>query len=58
MSGLRIIVDACCIFHKDYFTFYNRDWDSNSRTNFGITCGKYSVKLLSDIVVEIEVLEI
>ena len=25
MIGLRIIVDASCIFHKCYFTDYNRD---------------------------------
>ena len=48
MNGLRIIVDASYIFHKDCVTFYNRDWNSILGTNFGITCGKYSMKLLSD----------
>ena len=58
MNGLRIIVDASWIFHKNFFTFYNRDWNSNLDTNFGITCDKWSMKLLSDIVIEIEILEI
>ena len=58
MNRLRIIVDASCIFHKNYFIFYNRDWNSNSGTNFGMTCGKCSMKLLSDTAVEIEILEI
>ena len=58
MNGLRIIVDTSCIFNKNYFTFYNRDWNSNMASNFGITCGKYSMKYLSDIVVEIRILEI
>ena len=51
-------MDVSCIFLKYYFTFYNRDWNSNLGTNFGITCGKCSMKLLSDIVVEIGMLEI
>ena len=46
------------MFHKDYCTFYNRDWNSNSETNFDITCGKCSMKLLSDIVVKIGIIEI
>ena len=58
MNDLRIIVEATCIFHKNYFTFYNRDWNSNLGTNFGMTCGKCSIKLLSDIAVEIEIIEI
>ena len=58
MNGLRIIVEASCIFHKDYFTFDNQDWNSNSGTNFGLTCSKCSMKLLSDIVVKIVILEI
>ena len=53
MNGLSVIVDVSCIFHKDYFTFCKRDWKSNSVTTFGITCGKCSMKLLSDLVVEI-----
>ena len=57
MNGLRIIIDASCIFHKSYFTFYNRDWNSNSVTNFGTTCGKCSMKLLSDTAVEIGISE-
>ena len=57
MNGLRIIVDACCIFHKDYFKFYNREWNSNSETNFGITCGKFSMKLLPDIAGQIGIPE-
>ena len=28
----------------DHFTFYNGDRNSNSGTNFSITCGKYSIK--------------
>ena len=28
------------IFHRDYFTFYNRVWNGNLGTNFGITYGK------------------
>ena len=58
MNSLMVIVHASCTFHKDYFTFYNRDWNSNSGTNFGIAFGKYSVKLLSDIMVKIGILEI
>ena len=50
-------MDTSCIFHKDYFVFYNRDWNSNSGNNFGITCGKCSMKLLSDTVDEIGILE-
>ena len=46
------------LFHRNYFTFYNRDWNSNSQTNFGMTCGKYSMEFLSDIAVEIAILEI
>ena len=57
MNGLRVIVDASCIFHKDYFTFYNRDWISNWGVSFGITCGKCSMKFLFDIVVEIGIHE-
>ena len=57
MNDLRIIMDTSCIFHKDYFVFYNRDWNSNSGNNFGITCGKCSMKLLSDTVDEIGILE-
>ena len=57
MNGLRIIVDANRMFHKDYFTFYNRDWNSNSEKNFGLNYGKCSMKILSDIVVEIGILE-
>ena len=45
MTGLRVIVDRNCTFQKDYFKFYNRDWDSNSGTNFGITCGKCSFEI-------------
>ena len=37
MNELRIMVDLSCVFHKYYFTFYDRDWKSNSETNFGIT---------------------
>ena len=58
MNGLRIKVNASCLFHKDYFTFYNPDWKPNLGTNFGITCGKCSIKLLSDIAVETGILEI
>ena len=50
--------DASCIFQKNYFTFYDRDWNSNSGTNLGMTCGKCWMKLLSDIEVEIGILEI
>ena len=58
MNGLRITLDASCIFHKDYFAFYNQDWNLNSGINFGITSGKFLVKLLSGIVVEIRILEL
>ena len=54
MNGLRIIVDARCIFHKNYFEFYNRDWNSNLRTKFGMTCGKCFCRYC----VEIEITEI
>ena len=27
--GLRMTIDASCIFHTNYFIFYNRDWNSN-----------------------------
>ena len=47
-----------CVFHKDYFTFYNRDWNSNLETNFGITCSDCSMKLLSDLLFKIGILEI
>ena len=56
MKGLRVIVDASCIFHKDYI--YNRDWNSNLGTNFGINFGKCSKKLFSDIVVRNGIFEI
>ena len=46
------------IFHKDYFAFYNRDWNSNTRTNCGMTCSICSMKFLSDMVLEIGILEI
>ena len=46
------------MFHKDYFTFYIRNWNSHLGTNLGITCDKYSMKLLSDIIVEVGILEI
>ena len=58
MNGLRVIVDTSCIFHKDYFTFYNRDWNSNTRTNLGVACGKCSMNLLLDTVDKIGILEI
>ena len=58
MNGLRVIVQTSCIFGKDYFTFYNHDWNSNSETNFSITFGKCSMKRLSDSAVEIRILEI
>ena len=58
MNGLRVIVQTSCIFGKDYFTFYNHDWSSNLGINFSITFGKCSIKLLSDIAVEIRILEI
>ena len=46
------------VFHKDYFTFYNRGWNSKLETNFGITYRKCSMKLLSDLIVKIGILEI
>ena len=52
------IVGASCIFHNKIFTFCNRDWNSHVGTNFGVPCGKCSIKLLSDIIVEIGILEI
>ena len=58
VNELRITIDVSCAFQKDYFTFYNRDWNSHSETNFGITCSKCSMKLLSDLVVKIGILEI
>ena len=58
MNSLRVIVHASFIFEKDYFTIYIRDWNSNSGTDFSITCGKCSRKLLSDILVEVRILEI
>ena len=58
MNGLRIILDGSCIFHKDYLTFYDRDWNSNSGTDFGITCGKCSMKRLTDVVIKIGIHEI
>ena len=58
MNGLSTIVDASYIFHKDYVTFYNRDWNSISGTNFGITCGKYFIKIIFDIKIEIGIFKI
>ena len=58
LSGLRIIVEVSGIFYKDYFTFYNRDWNLNSGTNFDMTCGKCLMKLFSDTELEIAILEI
>ena len=46
------------VFHKDYFTFYNRDWNSNLETNFGITYSDCSMKRLSDLVFKIGILGI
>ena len=57
INDLRIIVDVDCEFHKDYFTFYNRDWNWNSETNFCITCGKYFIKIIFDTKIEIGVFE-
>ena len=57
MNGLIITVDASYIFHKDYFTFYNQDRNSNLGTNFGKTCGTCSRKLLPDLIVKIRILE-
>ena len=37
---------------------YNRDWISSSVNNFGMTCGKHSMGLLSDIAAEIGIHEI
>ena len=51
-------MDVTCVFHKDYFKFYNRDWNSNSETNFGITYGKCLLKLLSNIIAKIGIIEI
>ena len=57
-NDLRIITDVTCkYFDKDYFTFYNRDLNSKLETNFGITC-KCSMKLLSDLIVKIGILEL
>ena len=47
-----------CIFHKDYFTFYNQDWNSDSETKSDIACDKCSMKPLSDIAAKIGILEI
>ena len=58
MNGLIITVNTNYIFHKDYFTFYNQDWNSNLGTNFGKTCGTCSMKLLPDLIVKIRILEI
>ena len=58
MNGLRVIVDKSCIFHKDYFTVYNRDWNSNTKTNLGVAYDKCSMNLLLDTVDEIGILEI
>ena len=58
LSGLRIIVEVSGIFYKDYFTFYNRDWNLNSGTNFDMTCSKCLMKLFSDTELEIAILEI
>ena len=44
IDELGILVDVSCVFHNDYLTFYNRDWNSDSGTNFGIPC-KCSIKL-------------
>ena len=52
-NDLRIIIDVTC-----YFKFYNRDWNLNLETNFGIACCNCSLKLLSDLVVKIGILEI
>ena len=46
------------VFHTDYFTFYNRDWNLNLETNFGIKCSNWSMKISSDLVVKIRILEI
>ena len=63
---IRTVVDITCVYFKDYFKFYNRDqfWRPiykqfiNSETNFGITCSNCSMKLLSDLVVKIGIIEI
>ena len=46
------------MFEKDYFTFYDRDLNSNSGINCGKTCGKCSMKRLTDVVVKIGIREI
>ena len=58
MNGLMITVKASCMFHKDYFTFYNQNWNLNLGTNFGKTYGTCSIKLLPDIIVKIRILEV
>ena len=30
----KVVKDPLNVFHKDYFTFYNRDLNSQSETNF------------------------
>ena len=39
MNGVTVIVDASCIYFIE-ITFYNRVWNGNLGTNFGITYGK------------------
>ena len=57
MNGVTVIVDASCIYFIE-ITFYNRVWNGNLGTNFGITYGKWSMKLVSDIIAKIVILEI
>ena len=56
-NDLKIIIKVTCAYFIK-ITFYNRDWNSKSETSFGITCSKCSMKLLSDVIIEIGILEI
>ena len=58
MNGLMITVKASRMFHNDYFTFYNQNWNLNLGSNFGKTYGTCSIKLLPDIILKIRILEI
>ena len=51
-------MDVTCVFHRDYFAFYDRDWNLKSEINFGITCSKCLMKPLSDFILKIAILEI
>ena len=56
-KDLRIIIDVTCGYFIKITLHTSHNRDSKSETNFGITCSKCLMKLLSDLV-DVGILEI